>query len=180
MRASVFFTSGSLGAIAVMSVGWSLGRVLHVPAQLGLGVLILGGLILAARDAGLVSFALPQRRGQVKRETMLEHPIGGLIAHGFALGTAFYTFIPVSLVYLVFVAPAAITPAYVDLVGMGVAFGLGRALPVFARMFLTRIDADRLATTLMTQGLPIARTISMTFLAVVAGWAAASLPQSLG
>lgn len=173
-RAFVFFVSGCAGALVVLSLTWGIGSALHVPARAGLVLLAGAALALAARDAGVLRFKLPQRRGQVKRETMLEHPIGGLVAHGFALGTAFYTFIPVSVAYLVFVAPLVTPPGYGDVAMTAAAFAFGRALPVFVRMFFSKIDADDLAARLMTQGLPLARTISVVCLAVVGGSAGAA------
>jgi hypothetical protein len=51
----------------------------------------------------------------------------------------------------------------------GFLFAVGRSLPVFARMFFRKIDADRLGRELMVRGLPVARTISALTLSVVAG-----------
>lgn len=169
LRATLFTAAAALGATLVLTLAWAVGSLLSIPPVVSYSLLAVTALALAARDAGLARFRLPQRRGQVKRETMLEHPVAGLVAHGFALGTAFYTFIPISLTYLVFVMPLAGTLAFGSVLGLGMSFAFGRSLPVFIRMFLRNIDADQLAQELMTRGLPLARTISVVTLGVVAG-----------
>jgi hypothetical protein len=143
--------------------------MLAIPTVASYLVISMFAVCLAARDVGLAKFRLPQRRGQVKRETVLNHPVGGAILHGFALGTAFYTFIPVSLPYLVFLLPLTGLIELRTVVEIGFFFAFGRSVPVFVRMFFRNIDADRLAKELMTGGLPIARTISSGAISVVAG-----------
>lgn len=169
LRAGVYLVGGIIGAVVVLSLAWAIGKFLSPSGPISFTILIVASLALAARDAGLVAFHLPQRRGQVKRETALNHPIGGLLLHGFALGTAFYTFIPVSLPYIIFVAPVTGLLNFETVAGIGFFFALGRSLPVFARMFLRGIDADHLGYQLMTRGLPIARTISVVVLGALAG-----------
>lgn len=169
LRAAVFLVGAALGALAILALSWAIGAVMNLQAVIGLAVILTISFALAARDTGIVLFRLPQRRGQVKRETMLNHPFGGLLIHGFALGTAFYTFVPISLPYLIFLLPVLISIEVSTLAGIAVAFALGRSLAVFARMFFRTIDADALGQTLMTRGLPVARTISAVTLALWAG-----------
>jgi hypothetical protein len=179
-RALVFFVGGAAGAATVMSLVWFGGRGLQLSRSAALLVLSAASLLLAARDAGVVTYRLPHRRGQVERQTLLDHPLKGLLAHGFALGSAFYTFVHVSLVYLVFLVAAMGILTYPEILVLAALFAAGRSLPVVGAMFFTRLDADRVASIFMTRGLPLARTISIASLAVVAAWSSSALLGTLG
>jgi hypothetical protein len=168
-RATAFFLGASTGATTFLGALALVG--VHERDAMWARVLFATfALALAARDVRVLRFRMPQRKGQVKRETTLRHPLWGSFIQGFALGTAVYTFIPVSLVYAIFALPMlGLMNTGGAVLGTAMAFAMGRSLGVYARLFLRKIDADELAHRIMHKGLPPARVASAVCLAALAG-----------
>lgn len=73
---------------------------------------------------------LPNRTRQVPRTWYKRYGApGALLRYGFALGTAFWTFVPNSMVYVVFAGSALLLPFWAAPI-TGAAFGIGRTAPV--------------------------------------------------
>ena len=172
-RASAFLLGATAGSAALLFSlqvisPWDTGVMASV-------VFASLAVLLALRDLGLVRFAMPQRRGQVKRETSLNHPLLGPVIHGFALGTAVYTFIPISLPYAIISAPVlGFMQDWTAILLTAACFALGRSISVYARLLSPNIDADEVAHRIMTRGLPVARAASAVSLGLLAG---AALPD---
>jgi hypothetical protein len=120
------FTVGAVAASAL--VGASLGALgAALGAQLAL---VAAGLALlaAAREAGLVSFPLPQVRRQVPERWRFELPLPvWSVGYGAGLGAGFLTFQPVATFWVACAAAVALANPVVAAACFA-AFGAGRAL----------------------------------------------------
>jgi hypothetical protein len=78
---------------------------------------------------------LPQATRQVPR-TIFQNPVlAASFRFGFELGSGLFTYVTTTLPYLVLVALLLLTPGYETALGVGAAFGLGRALTPVSRWF---------------------------------------------
>jgi hypothetical protein len=124
--ALVGFAAGAMAASAL--VGAALGALgAALGAQLAL---VAAGLALlaAAREAGLVSFPLPQMRRQVPERWRFELPLPvWSVGYGAGLGVGFLTFQPVATFWVACAAAVALANPLAAAVSFA-AFGAGRAL----------------------------------------------------
>jgi hypothetical protein len=124
--ALVGFAAGAIAASAL--VGAALGALgAALGAQLAL---VAAGLALlaAAREAGLVSFPLPQVRRQVPERWRFELPLPvWSVGYGAGLGVGFLTFQPVATFWVACAAAVALANPLAAAVSFA-AFGAGRAL----------------------------------------------------
>lgn len=164
-KGALFTAGGFAGAVVVMAAVWLPGVQLRPPSDTALVVIATLALAFAARDAGFLRLKLPQRHHQVKRETLENHPVYGVASFGFALGTAFWTFVSVSAPYILF-AVVVLLP-FPQLLIVAFAFAVGRGASVIIRM-LVRVDEDRVVQVLMSSA-RAARTVSAIGLAMFAG-----------
>jgi hypothetical protein len=120
------FALGAIGASALVgavlgAVGAALGTQLALVAA-GLA------LVAAAREAGLVSFPLPQLRRQVPERWRFELPLPvWSVGYGAGLGVGFLTFQPVATFWVACAAAVALASPLVAALSFA-AFGAGRAL----------------------------------------------------
>jgi hypothetical protein len=119
----------AVGAIAASAlVGASLGALgAALGAQLALMAAGLA-LLAAAREAGIVSFPLPQVRRQVPERWRFEFPLPvWSVGYGAGLGVGFLTFQPVATFWVACAAAVALANPLVAAASFA-AFGAGRAL----------------------------------------------------
>src|SRR5918912_1537457 len=122
-------TGFALGAIGVSAlVGAALGAIgAAVGAELSLVVAAIA-LVAAAREAGLVSFPLPQLRRQVPERWRFELPLPvWSVGYGAGLGAGFLTFQPVATFWVACAAAVALANPLAAAFCFA-AFGAGRAL----------------------------------------------------
>jgi hypothetical protein len=124
--ALVGFAAGAIAASAL--VGAALGALgAALGAQLALAAAGLA-LLAAAREAGLVSFPLPQVRRQVPERWRFELPLPvWSVGYGAGLGVGFLTFQPVATFWVACAAAVALANPLAAAVSFA-AFGAGRAL----------------------------------------------------
>jgi hypothetical protein len=128
-RQGVALAGFALGAIAVSAlVGATLGAL---GAALGAQLALLAAavaLLAAAREAGLVSFPLPQLRHQVPERWRFELPLPvWSVGYGAGLGAGFLTFQPVATFWVACAAAVALANPLAAAVCFA-AFGAGRAV----------------------------------------------------
>lgn len=96
---------------------------------------VVGGVALGvvARDLGLVTFGLPQRKWQVPKTILEQAQTPAALGFGFELGLGFRTYITASAPYLLLICLLLMAePLWIYLL-VGAAFGLGRFLVAVAR-----------------------------------------------
>lgn len=132
----VAFTAGvSVGGLVTLTaahVGG--GLVSWVPSGVREGFAVAALLLAAAHAAGLVRLRLPQRHGMIPIERFDRRPSSGQWLFGLELGSGLRTYLPapaphvVASLVLLHVVPASALPV------LAVGWGLGRALPLVARL----------------------------------------------
>ncbi len=132
---------GVLSAAGIVVLG-SLLRPLVPPAP-GWGLVAAAFVALAAREVGLVRFAMPQNARLVP-ETVFRHgPFWGPFEFGLEMGTGMRTYVTSGLPYVVLLAIALLAPWQAALVA-GVGFGLGRFVMTSASLRLATGEWDLL------------------------------------
>lgn len=122
---------GVVSALAVLVVG-SLVRPL-APTAVWLVVAALVTLVLAVREAGLVTFRLPQNARLVPESVFRHGRVLGPFQFGLEMGTGVRTYVTSGLPYALVVAVAFLAgPGGALLAGLG--FGLGRSLMTFGNL----------------------------------------------
>ena len=125
-----------LGGATTGLVVWTLsGLVSWVPPWPTFALVTVSALGVAARDIGIASFGLPQRRQLVPRSVLDLPPYEAAARFGFELGLGFRTYLSASAPYLLVVALALSEASPVLFIAAGGAFGLGRFALAAGRYF---------------------------------------------
>ncbi|HEX2130731.1 MAG TPA: hypothetical protein VHH15_04160 [Actinophytocola sp.] len=97
------------------------------------GLVVAVAVLCVLRDAGVVSFPLPQNARQVPQDVLRRDVARGALQFGFEMGTGVRTYVSSTVPYVLVVALLLTAPDAVTAVAAGVGFGLGRALTPTAR-----------------------------------------------
>lgn len=132
----VAFTVGvSAGGLFTLAAAHVLGGLLSwIPLGGRQGLAAVACLLVAAHAAGLVRLRLPQRQGMIPIERFDRRPSAAQLLFGLELGSGLRTYLPSPAPHLVVglvllhVVPASALPV------LALGWGLGRALPLVARL----------------------------------------------
>jgi hypothetical protein len=130
LKAGLFFAAATAGAMSMAFLMVGIGEWIGADGTpLANALLLAGGALLVCIDLKLIWARLPSRQHQVRRETILSHPWLGTIPYGFALGTGFWTWISVSLPFLLCLV-LLVKPDLELALYAAAGFAAGRAAPV--------------------------------------------------
>jgi len=104
------------------------GLATPVPEPVRHGLVVAVAVLGVLRDAGVVSFPLPQNARQVPQDVLRRDVARGALQFGFEMGTGVRTYVSSTVPYVLVVALLLTAPDAVTAVAAGVGFGLGRAL----------------------------------------------------
>jgi hypothetical protein len=85
------------------------------------------------RDAGVVSFPLPQNARQVPQDVLTRDVARGSLQFGFEMGTGVRTYVSATVPYVLVAALLLTAPGVLTAAATGIGFGLGRAITPTAR-----------------------------------------------
>lgn len=123
-----------LGAVLSALVLWVVsGLATPVPEPVRYGVVVALAVAGVARDAGWVSFPLPQNARQVPQNVLSDHVARGSLQFGFEMGTGVRTYVSATVPYVLAAALLLTAPDLGTAIATGAGFGLGRGLTPSAR-----------------------------------------------
>lgn len=128
------------------------GLLTPVPAQVRQVLVVVLAVAAVLRDAGVVSFPLPQNARQVPQDVLTRDVARGSLQFGFEMGTGVRTYVSSTVPYVLVAALLLTAPGLLTAVAAGVGFGAGRAITPTARHASRDGEAwdDALHTHLMT------------------------------
>lgn len=123
------------------------------------------------RDAGVVSFPLPQNARQVPQDVLTRDVARGSLRFGFEMGTGVRTYVSSTVPYVLVAALLLTAPGVVTAVAAGIGFGAGRAITPTARHASPDGEAwdDALHTHLRTIKLAAGVTTAVALAALLFG-----------
>jgi len=104
-----------------------------VPAQVRQVLVVVLAVAAVLRDAGVVSFPLPQNARQVPQDVLTRDVARGSLQFGFEMGTGVRTYVSSTVPYALVAALLLTAPDLVTAVAAGAGFGAGRAITPTAR-----------------------------------------------
>ena len=113
------------------------GLATPVPAPVRHGLVVALAAVGVLRDAGVVSFPLPQNARQVPQEVLTGQVARGSLQFGFEMGTGVRTYVSSTVPYVLVAALLLTAPGIATALAAGVGFGAGRALMPVSR-YLSR------------------------------------------
>ena len=117
-----------IGGSASASILWAFGGALpDLSRSLGAAVLVVVAALAVLRDAGIVSFSLPENKRLVPREVLNKGPVLGGFQFGFEMGTGVRTYLSSSAPYVLAVSLVLLGPDPAQALVAGAGFGAGRA-----------------------------------------------------
>jgi hypothetical protein len=143
IKTALFFIGALGGAMVTGLIATVIGSWFGLEHNVvGSGLLAGLAVYLAASDLGISNLRLPSREHQVVRRTILRHEWLGTLPYGFALGTGFWTWINISLPYLlVFILVVQADFGLALWVAAG--FAAGRAAPIGVWSFFPHSPIER-------------------------------------
>ncbi|MET7640868.1 hypothetical protein [Streptomyces sp. NPDC005438] len=139
--------------LAVLTVGLLLGALLSAmvlwlfsglltPLPLGWrhGAVVVAALLALGRDAGVLSFPMPQNARQIPQDVLQRDLMRGTLQFGFELGTGVRTYVSASAPYVLALGVLLAGDSVVTAVAVGVGFALGRALSPVVRLASGDVD----------------------------------------
>lgn len=126
-------------------------------------VVALLGLLAAASEAGIVPGRAPSRSHQVSRSTIIKHSWLGAIPYGFALGTAFWTYMNTVLPTFALIVVVAANSLPIAAASV-LAFAAGRSAPIAVASLFRSVSEDAITDWLIKRGDPLARSGSVMLL----------------
>jgi hypothetical protein len=121
------------GTFTALSLWLLSGLLRWIPSGLGTAVLAGFAAVLGLRDAGLVSFPMPERRRLVPRSVFRHGPVRAALLFGLELGAGARTRVTAGAPYVVAAAILLLVESPAVAALMGASFGLGRAAMPLAR-----------------------------------------------
>lgn len=147
------------------------GLLTPVPAAVRHGAVVAIAGVGVLRDAGLVSFPLPQNARQVPQEVLTGQVARGSLQFGFEMGTGVRTYVSSTVPYVLVAALLLTAPGIAAALAAGLGFGFGRAVMPLSRYLSRdgeRWDADlhaHLRTIKLTAGAAVAVALSLLLFA---------------
>ncbi len=109
------------------------GLLTPVPEVVRHGLVVAFATSAVLRDAGVVSFPLPQNARQVPQDVLTRNVARGSLRFGFEMGTGVRTYVSATVPYVLVAALLLTGPSVGTAVAAGVGFGVGRAHTPTAR-----------------------------------------------
>jgi hypothetical protein len=160
-----------LGALLSALVLFVVSGLLTPVPEAARTVLVLAAAVAGVlRDAGAVSFPLPQNARQVPRDVLTRDVARGSLRFGFEMGTGVRTYVSATVPYVLVVAVLLTAPGPATAVAVGAGFGAGRAITPTARY--AAADGERwddalhahLRTVKLTAGVATAAVLALLLL----------------
>ncbi len=161
--AAAYLAGNCLGGTATAAVAWVLsGFLAPLGDGLRLGLLGVASVVIVASKHGPLSriVPLPENRRQIPSDVFSGGLVRGALRFGLELGTGVRTYVPSAAPYLLAVgivlAGLGLAPALLA----GMAFGVGRAMPLLVGVIRSRDDLAPAATpTLGPRGVTLADAV---------------------